>query len=96
MTELVERYRRNAEKYLQLGQNFKELEVKRALLVMANAWLMLAAQRQRYIGATPGNEPPPPVNKPPPPLDDALKPTPINDTPAALHLNAKKPDDPMQ
>ena len=73
-----------------------QLEVKRALLVMANAWLMLAAQRQRYIDTTPGNELPPPVNEPPPPLDDALKPTPINDTPAALHLNAKKPDDPMQ
>ena len=52
--KLVERYRRNAEKCLQLGQNFKELEAKRALLVMANAWLMLAAQRQRYIDTTPG------------------------------------------
>src|SRR5215469_6332532 len=60
-----------------------QLEARRALLVMANAWLMLAAQRQRYIDTTPGNEPPPPVNEPPPPLDDALKPTPINDTPPA-------------
>jgi hypothetical protein len=100
VTEVVERYRRNAEKCLQLGQNFKELEAKRALLVMANAWLMLAAQRQKYIDTTPGNEPPPPVNEPPPPFDDLPKPPPVNDRPPAkeppLHLNAAKPDDPMQ
>jgi hypothetical protein len=83
VTELVERYRRNAEKCLQLGQNFKELEAKRALLVMANAWLMLAAQRQKYIDTTPGNEPPQPVNESPPPLDDVPKPPPVNDRPPA-------------
>jgi hypothetical protein len=47
VTELLQRYRRNAEKCLQLAQTFNDLDAKRALLVMANAWLMLAAQRQK-------------------------------------------------
>jgi hypothetical protein len=49
VTELVERYRLNAEKCLQLAQTFNDLEAKRGLLVMANAWLMLAAQREHRI-----------------------------------------------
>lgn len=53
MSELVERYRRNADKCLQLVQNFNDPEAKRSLLVMANAWLMLAAQREKNITAAP-------------------------------------------
>jgi hypothetical protein len=49
VTELSERYRRNAEKCLQLAQNFNDLEAKRSLLVMANAWLALAAQREKNV-----------------------------------------------
>jgi hypothetical protein len=73
MSELIDRYRRNAEKCLQLAQAFNDLDAKRALLVMANAWLTLAAQRQKNIQAAPLNEPPP-VNEAPPPLDEPLPP----------------------
>ena len=73
MSELIDRYRRNAEKCLQLAQAFNDLDAKRALLVMANAWLTLAAQRQKNIQAAPLNEPPS-VNEPPPPLDEPLPP----------------------
>ncbi len=62
MAERVEWYRRNAEKCLELVQSFNDPEAKRALLVMANAWLMLAAQREKYIGTAAPNEPP--VNEP--------------------------------
>jgi hypothetical protein len=55
VTELVERYRRNAEKCLQLAQNFQDIESKRELLVMANAWLVLAAQREKNIETAPAN-----------------------------------------
>jgi hypothetical protein len=55
VAELVERYRLNAEKCLQLAQTFNDLEAKRELLVMANAWLVLAAQREKNIEtASPG------------------------------------------
>jgi hypothetical protein len=109
MTELVEMYRRNAERCLQLGQDSKELEAKRALLVMANAWLMLAAQRQKNIETASPSEPPSPVNEPPPPLDDPPKPPPnseppkpppINDPPTKesppLRFNSGNPDDLMR
>jgi hypothetical protein len=56
LPELVERYRLNAEKCLQLAQHFQELEAKRELLVMANAWLVLATQREKNIEAAAANE----------------------------------------
>ena len=104
MTELVERYRRNAEKCLQLVQNFNDLDAKRSLLAMANAWLILAAQREKTIAAAPApeptspmNEPPPPPDQPPPPIDEPPKPPPIKEPPAAheppQRLNAAMPDD---
>lgn len=49
MAELINRYRLNAEKCLELARTFKEVESKRALVVMANAWLALAAQRSKNI-----------------------------------------------
>ncbi len=58
MSERVERYRLNAEKCLQLAQRSNDLEAKRELLVMANAWLELAAQREKNIETGPANETP--------------------------------------
>jgi len=43
----LERYRRNAEKCLDLAQRFNESESKRSLLAMANAWLILAEQHRK-------------------------------------------------
>jgi hypothetical protein len=80
VTELLERYRRNAEKCLQLAQSFNDIEAKRSLLVMANAWLTLAAQREKKITPMPDHESLPPA-KPPQPLDDSPKPVPGNDPP---------------
>ena len=79
MTELVERYRRNAEKCLRLVQSFNDLEARRSLLTMANAWLALAAQREKYIEATLRGEPASPINEPhepptPPPIDEPKQP----------------------
>jgi hypothetical protein len=71
VTEFLQRYRRNAEKCLQLAQTFNDLDAKRALLVMANAWLMLAAQRQKNIESAPPNDQPLPVNEPPRPPNTA-------------------------
>jgi hypothetical protein len=66
VAERVERYRLNAEKCLQLAQNFQDPEAKRALLVMANAWLMLAVHRSKNIEYAPAtSDPPSPVNEPP-------------------------------
>lgn len=109
MTELVERYRRNAENCLQLVQNFNDLDAKRSLLAMANAWLILAAQREKTIEAAPApeptspiNEPPPPPDQPPvpPPIDEPPQPAPVKEPPPAREpqqrLNAGKPDDSMQ
>ncbi len=106
VTELVERYRQNAEKCLQLVQNFNNPEAKRALLAMANAWLMLAAQREKTIATAPAeptspvNEPPPPPHQPPtpPPIDEPKpppikEPPPVNEPPQRLDA---KPDDAMQ
>lgn len=108
VTEFVERYRRNAEKCLRLVQNFNDPAAKRALLAMANAWLMLAAQRERNIEAVPASEPTPPINEPlpphepptPPPIDGPPKPSPIEEPPPVheppQRLDAAKPEDPMQ
>jgi len=107
VTELVEQYRRNAQKCIQLVQNFSDLEAKRALLVMANAWLALAAQREKNIAAAPArelplpvNEAPPPRHEPPRPIDEP-KPPPIKEPPQApepspQRLHSAKPDDSMQ
>jgi hypothetical protein len=53
VTELVEQYRRNAEKCLELAQRSNEPETKRSLVAMANAWLALAAQRVKNIETEP-------------------------------------------
>lgn len=42
---MIERYRCNAEKCLELAESFNEPESKRELFAMANAWLKLAEQR---------------------------------------------------
>jgi hypothetical protein len=108
VTQLLERYRRNAEKCLQVAQNFNDLEAKRSLLMMANAWLILAARREKNINPKHGHESPPPV-KPPQPFDDPPKPVPGNDPPEPpikepppvnepppQRLSSAKTDDPMQ
>ena len=48
MAELINRYRLNAEKCLELARTFKDFESKRALVAMANAWSALA-QRSKNI-----------------------------------------------
>ena len=105
MTELVNRYRRNAERCLRLVQNFNDAEAKRSLLAMANAWLMLAAQRAKNIDAAPAHEPTSPINEPSPPPDEPLTPPlidepklpPIKEPPPVIEppqrLNAAKLDD---
>jgi hypothetical protein len=45
--EGVAKYRLNAEKCLKLASTFSDPESKRSLLVMANAWLILAAQHSK-------------------------------------------------
>ncbi len=82
VTERVERYRRDAEKCLELAQSFNDLGAKRALLAMANAWLMLAARGEKNVETAPPNGPPSPT----PPLDE----------PPPLRLNPAKADDPLQ
>jgi hypothetical protein len=64
--ERVRKYRRNAEKCLELANAFNDPESKRALLVMANAWLMLAEQNLKnrevvlvYETLTPQSKPDP-------------------------------------
>jgi hypothetical protein len=81
VTELVERYRQNAEKCLQLVQSFNDPDAKRSLLAMANAWLTLAAQREKNIEATSADEPTSPINEPPPPPDQPPTPPPIDEPP---------------
>ncbi len=90
MTERVERYRRNAEKCLELAQSFNDLGAKRALLVMANAWLTFAARGDKNIETASPNEPP--SSAPPP--EEPPKLPPANEPPPP-HLNAKA-DDPLQ
>ena len=109
VTELVERYRRNAERCLRLVQDFSHLEAKRSLLAMANAWLILAAQRAKNIEVALAsqptlliNEPAPPPHEPPtpPPIDELPKPPPIKEPPPVSEppqrLTAAAPDDSMQ
>jgi hypothetical protein len=57
MPERVERYRRNAEQCLEAAKAFKDPEAKRTMLVTADQWLMLAAQRVKQI-ATLNRSPP--------------------------------------
>jgi hypothetical protein len=108
VSEFVERYRRNAERCLRLVQSFNDPEARRSLLAMANAWLMLAAQREKKIETAPAhepmsriNEPPPPPDEPqtPPPIDEP-RPPPINEPPPVSEppqrLNAAEPDDPIK
>lgn len=109
MSELVERYRRNAAKCLRLVQNFTDLEAKRSLVVIANAWLILASQREKMIEGAPQRDPTRPVNEPPRPLHEPPMPPPIDEPrpppikepppvnePPPQRLDAAKPDDPMQ
>jgi len=106
VTELVKRYRQNAERCLRLIQNFNDSEAKRSLLAMANAWLMLAAQREKNIKATPAHEPIRPTDEPPPPphepptIEELPTPPPIEEPPPAIEppqrLNTAKSDDPVQ
>jgi len=100
VTELVKRYRRNAEKCLRLVQDFGDPEAKRSLLAMANAWLMLAAQREKNIEAAPANEPTSPINEPPPPPYEPPAPPPIDEPPPGSEppqrLSAAEPDDSVQ
>jgi outer membrane biosynthesis protein TonB len=85
-----------------LIQNFNDLEAKRSLLAMANAWLMLATQREKNIEAARANEPTSPVNEPPtPPPVDEPKPPPIKEPPPVnepppQRLNSAEADDSMQ
>ena len=97
MTDLVKRYRQNAERCLRLVQNFNDPEAKRSLLAMANAWLALAAQREKTIETAPAHEPTSPLNELPPPLDEPATPPPIDEPAPASEppqrLNAAEPDD---
>ena len=45
--ERLEKYRRNAEKCLELAQTFNDQDRKRIMVGMANAWLTLAEQHLR-------------------------------------------------
>jgi hypothetical protein len=49
MPERVDQYRLNAEKCHELAQKFKDADAKRTMLAMADAWLMLGAQRIKHI-----------------------------------------------
>jgi hypothetical protein len=53
MTERVKQYRLNADKCLELAQRLSDPESKHSLLVIANAWLMLAEQRAKNIETPP-------------------------------------------
>jgi hypothetical protein len=59
VTERVDQYQRNAEKCLELAGKFNDPDAKRIMSFMANAWLLLAAQRAKSIETAPANEPPP-------------------------------------
>ena len=87
-------YRLNAEKCLELANTFNDPESKRALLVMANAWLMLAAQRNKNSETILVYEMPSPVDEPPKPLS-IKEPPPVNE-PTPQRSNSAEPDDPMQ
>jgi DNA-directed RNA polymerase subunit M/transcription elongation factor TFIIS len=53
MTERVKQYRLNADKCIELAKRLGDPESKHSLLVIANAWLMLAAQRAKNIETIP-------------------------------------------
>jgi hypothetical protein len=89
VTELVKRYRQNAERCLRLVQNFNDPEAKRSLLAMANAWLALAAQREKTIETASAHESTSPLNELPPPLDEPA--TPPIDEPPTLLINEPAP-----
>ena len=63
----LERYRLNAEKCLTLAQTFTNVENKRALLAMANAWLTLAEQHLSNSETILVHETPSSINEPPQP-----------------------------
>ncbi len=49
MPKQVDQYRRNAVRCFELAQTFKDPDAKRTVFAMADAWLMLAAQRVKNI-----------------------------------------------
>jgi ABC-type uncharacterized transport system ATPase component len=59
MPERLERYRRNVEKCLAVATTFKDPEARRTMLVTADEWLMLAAQRAKIIGTAKEQSTPP-------------------------------------
>jgi hypothetical protein len=61
----LERYRRNAEKCLELAQTFNDQERKRVMLSMANAWLTLAETHLRNSETVLADETPATANEPP-------------------------------
>ncbi len=63
---LLETYRRNAEKCLELAQTFNGRESKRNLLAMASAWLTLAEQHLKNSETVLVYETPTPPLKAPP------------------------------
>ncbi len=71
---------------------------------MANAWLMLAAQREKTIETAPAHEPTSPINAPPPPDEPpklpVKEPPPVSEPPQRLNAakldDSMKPDDSMQ
>jgi hypothetical protein len=62
---LMQAYRVNAEKCLELAQTFNDRERRLVMLGMANAWLTLAEQHLRNGETVLADEPPTPVNEPP-------------------------------
>jgi len=53
MTERVEQYLRNADKCFELAKRLGDPESKHSLFLIANAWLMLAAQRAKNVETMP-------------------------------------------
>ena len=61
----LERYRRNAEKCLELAQVFNDQERKQIMLAMASAWMTLAEQHVKNSENTLEYETPTTANEPP-------------------------------
>ena len=80
----LESYRLNAEKCCELAQTFKDLDAKRTMLAMADAWLLLAVQRERNVKLALSRRP----------VSESQT-SPTNEPPS-LRLDPAKPDDPMQ
>ncbi len=55
MPERVQRYWRNAQKCFEVAKTFTDFDAKRIMLVTADQWLMMAAQRVKAVTIT--NEP---------------------------------------